>query len=128
MPRVTNSILRILPSLCVAFLVGPIAILVVTFDLETIAAGFLIPLFLLPSLFLYTIFVEMDRFKKYAQLAYWIPAVAFLLHCILGWQLGGVAADLLYYVGLVFLAVSALTYPSLRFGENWIQKLKDRAI
>ena len=66
----------------VASVVAAMTILAVTRDFETIAAGLLAPLFLLPSIFLFAGFAQVTATRRWKHVGYLVPVVGILAYLL----------------------------------------------
>ena len=65
----------------VATIAAVAAILFWSYDIETIGAGLLVPIFILPGLIAYSVATVFPRFRDWRSPSYWLLAAPFPLYC-----------------------------------------------
>ena len=105
-PRV-NSIAIVLGAYVAASVAGALAIVAGTRDLETIGAGLLVPLLLVPSILLYVALSRLTPRRGWRHFGYLLPAAGILTYFLVG-----VAMDLAGLVreGSGLAALAAFTF------------------
>ena len=93
--RWVSSIVMAAEAYVVASVVGALTILVVTGDFETIAAGLLAPLFLLPSIFLFVAFAQATPTRRWKHYGYSLPVAGILAYLLvfLAMDLRGIISE-----------------------------------
>jgi hypothetical protein len=88
--KIKQYFFKIIGTYLVGTLVAGILMFIITYDLETIFAGFLVPIFLLPSVFLYLICEHINSQKYSKQVGFFVPLFLEIIFFLVWYLIGGV--------------------------------------